>query len=178
MPYKQCSSTWDMQKHPAGYANLKNIYCLYKLFRPRGTPYKQKLALTSPTSVGRSVGIVCSRTQAIQFSFFNVILYLIYFFVVNYRLCIIWIIHQQLWGYKVEENYIWGYAIKKGWIPLLIRHQKLRQLFAPRCAVPHPDLRLILPENKIYHEFHILHGYFRALSYVVDSKPCFLRSFC
>jgi hypothetical protein len=33
-------------------------------------PYPQKLALTSPTSSGRSVGIVCSRTQALEFSFF------------------------------------------------------------------------------------------------------------
>jgi hypothetical protein len=31
---------------------------------PRGTLYPQKLALTSPTSSGRSVGIVRSRTQA------------------------------------------------------------------------------------------------------------------
>jgi hypothetical protein len=30
-------------------------------------PYPQKLALTSPTSVERSVGIVCSRTQATEF---------------------------------------------------------------------------------------------------------------
>jgi hypothetical protein len=31
--------------------------------------YQQKLALTSPTSGGRSVGIVCSRTQATEFVF-------------------------------------------------------------------------------------------------------------
>jgi hypothetical protein len=29
---------------------------------------EQNLALTSPTSGGRSVGIVCSRTQATEFS--------------------------------------------------------------------------------------------------------------
>jgi hypothetical protein len=33
---------------------------------PRGTLYPQKLALTSPTSGGRSVGIVHSRTQAME----------------------------------------------------------------------------------------------------------------
>jgi hypothetical protein len=32
--------------------------------------YPQKLALTSPTSGGRSVGIVRSRTQDMEFSFF------------------------------------------------------------------------------------------------------------
>jgi hypothetical protein len=37
---------------------------------PRGILYLQKLALTSPTSGGRSVGIVRSRTQATEFSFF------------------------------------------------------------------------------------------------------------
>jgi hypothetical protein len=36
---------------------------------PRGTLYPQKLALTSPTSGGRVVGIVRSRTQATEFSF-------------------------------------------------------------------------------------------------------------
>jgi hypothetical protein len=36
---------------------------------PRGTLYAQKLALTSLTSVGRSVDIVLSRTQATEFSF-------------------------------------------------------------------------------------------------------------
>jgi hypothetical protein len=38
---------------------------------PRGTLYPQKLSLTSPTSGGRSVGILRSRTQAMEFSFFN-----------------------------------------------------------------------------------------------------------
>jgi hypothetical protein len=37
---------------------------------PRGTIYSQKLALTSPTSGGRSVGIVRSRTHATKFFFF------------------------------------------------------------------------------------------------------------
>jgi hypothetical protein len=36
---------------------------------PRGTLYPQKLALTSPKSGGRSVGIVRSRNQATEFSF-------------------------------------------------------------------------------------------------------------
>jgi hypothetical protein len=35
---------------------------------PRGTLYPQKLALTSPTSGGRSVGTVRSWTQAMEFS--------------------------------------------------------------------------------------------------------------
>jgi hypothetical protein len=38
------------------------------LDRPRGTLYPQKLAITSPTSGGRSVGIVRSRTQTMEFS--------------------------------------------------------------------------------------------------------------
>jgi hypothetical protein len=37
---------------------------------PRDTLYPQKLALTSPTSGGRSVGIVRLRTKATEFSFF------------------------------------------------------------------------------------------------------------
>jgi hypothetical protein len=38
---------------------------------PRHTLYPQKLALTSPTSGGRSGGIVCLRTKATDFNFFN-----------------------------------------------------------------------------------------------------------
>jgi hypothetical protein len=36
--------------------------------RPRGTLFPHKLAITSPTSGGRSVGIVRSRTQTMEFS--------------------------------------------------------------------------------------------------------------
>jgi hypothetical protein len=36
---------------------------------PRGTFYTKNLALTSLTSGGRSIGIVCSWTQATEFSF-------------------------------------------------------------------------------------------------------------
>jgi hypothetical protein len=36
---------------------------------PRGTLYPQNVALTSPTSGGRSVGIVRSRTQPTEFGF-------------------------------------------------------------------------------------------------------------
>jgi hypothetical protein len=38
---------------------------------PRGTIYPPKLSLSSPTSSGRSVGIVCSQTQATEFSFMS-----------------------------------------------------------------------------------------------------------
>jgi hypothetical protein len=38
---------------------------------PRGILYPQKLALTSPANGGRSVGVVCSRTQATEFSLFS-----------------------------------------------------------------------------------------------------------
>jgi hypothetical protein len=38
---------------------------------PRGTLYPQKLAITSPTSGGRSVGIVRSRTQTMEFFLFR-----------------------------------------------------------------------------------------------------------
>jgi hypothetical protein len=46
--------------------------------RPRGTLYKQKLALTSPTSGGCFVGIVRSRTQTTEFRFFSSLLILIF----------------------------------------------------------------------------------------------------
>jgi hypothetical protein len=39
--------------------------------REYGTLYPQKLAITSPTSGGRLVGIDRSRTQTMEFSFFR-----------------------------------------------------------------------------------------------------------
>jgi hypothetical protein len=44
---------------------------------PRDTLYLQTLALTSPTSYGHSVGIVRSRTQAIEFSLFKMFLFVL-----------------------------------------------------------------------------------------------------
>jgi hypothetical protein len=41
---------------------------------PRDTFYPQKLTLTSPTSSGRSVGIVHSQTKATEFSFLFVLI--------------------------------------------------------------------------------------------------------
>jgi hypothetical protein len=43
---------------------------------PRGTLYPQKLALTSPTRGGPSAGIVRSRTQTTEFSFFSIYIYI------------------------------------------------------------------------------------------------------
>jgi hypothetical protein len=37
---------------------------------------------------------------------------------VDYRLCITWILHQQLWGYKVDQKLRPGVRGKKRWIPL------------------------------------------------------------
>jgi hypothetical protein len=39
----------------------------------RGTLHPQKLALTSPTSSCRSVGLICSQTQTTEFSFICII---------------------------------------------------------------------------------------------------------
>jgi hypothetical protein len=51
-------------------------YCCGDLLRwPHDTLYPQKLALTSPTSGGLSVGIVCLRTKATEFFFCIVIIY-------------------------------------------------------------------------------------------------------
>jgi hypothetical protein len=43
-------------------------YVCALLCRPRGTLYPQQLPITSPTRGGRSVGIVRSRTQTMEFS--------------------------------------------------------------------------------------------------------------
>jgi hypothetical protein len=45
---------------------------------PRGTLYSQKLAITSPTSGGRSVGIGHSRTKATELLLLLLLLYYYY----------------------------------------------------------------------------------------------------
>jgi hypothetical protein len=47
---------------------------------PRNTLYQQRLALTSPTSGGRSVGIVRLRITATEFSFFRKVKTYMYLF--------------------------------------------------------------------------------------------------
>jgi hypothetical protein len=48
---------------------VNEITKLYNFWLPRGTLYPQKLAITSPTSGGRSVGIVRTRAQTMEFFF-------------------------------------------------------------------------------------------------------------
>jgi hypothetical protein len=50
---------------------------------PRDTLYPQKLALTSPTSGGRSVCIVCLRTKTTEFVFLFCCFFMREFFVTN-----------------------------------------------------------------------------------------------
>jgi hypothetical protein len=54
---------------PLRYQVPPNAYNYTVIIWPRGTLYPQKLALTSPTSGGRSVGILRSLTQATEFVF-------------------------------------------------------------------------------------------------------------
>jgi hypothetical protein len=73
---------------------------------PRDTLYPQKLAGTSPTNGGRSVGILCSRTQATEFSPYNSVSHLSFF--------------KVSWGWDENEStwYIGHYlvyCISPGW---------------------------------------------------------------
>jgi hypothetical protein len=59
-----------LERKSSGSCLLSREYCRRDPSRwPRSTLYPQKLALTSSTSDGRSVGIVRTRTQATEFSF-------------------------------------------------------------------------------------------------------------
>jgi hypothetical protein len=78
-----------------------------------------KLVPTFPDRGGSHVVIVTETEIYIYIYIYNIYIYTIYIYIdVDYWLCIIWIIRQQLWGYKVEEKLHLGYAIKKGSIPL------------------------------------------------------------
>jgi hypothetical protein len=69
-PLSLLSTTEELLERSSG-SGLENVD--YNLKDPsrwqRGTTYLQKLAVTWPTSGGRSVGIVRSRTQATEFGF-------------------------------------------------------------------------------------------------------------
>jgi hypothetical protein len=76
--HHQTRNSLKIKEKDLGYFNsvLKKLtdlesreYCLRDPSRwPRGTLSTQNLVLTSPTSSGRSVGIVLSRTQAMESS--------------------------------------------------------------------------------------------------------------
>jgi hypothetical protein len=58
-----------LERESSGSGPENREYCRRDPSRwPRGTLYPQKLVLSSPTSGGRSVGIVRSRTHAMEFS--------------------------------------------------------------------------------------------------------------
>jgi hypothetical protein len=71
-----CVLTRKMHRHLNCHFHYKyttvklDLVCLFTiktLFMEHATPfYPQKLALTSPTSSGRSIGIVCSRTKSTE----------------------------------------------------------------------------------------------------------------
>jgi hypothetical protein len=70
---------------------------------PRDTLYPQKLSLTSPTSGGRSVGIVFLRTKATEFTFYQstdimvTLQWLSFLKYLNYSfICILGICHSKL----------------------------------------------------------------------------------
>jgi hypothetical protein len=69
---------------------------------PRDTLYQQKLALTSPTRGGRSVGIVRLRTKTTEFVL-NV-LYCICFVKVRYT------VHTHYYYYHLLLNYDWDFC--------------------------------------------------------------------
>jgi hypothetical protein len=68
-PFSLVSTTEELLERKSSGSGLENReYGRREPSRwPRDTLYPQKLALTSPTRGGRSVGIVCSRTQAREF---------------------------------------------------------------------------------------------------------------
>jgi hypothetical protein len=70
-PLSLVSTTEELLEIKSNGSGLEiREYCCKDPSRwPRGTLYPQKLALTSPTSGCRSVGVVHSRTQATEFSF-------------------------------------------------------------------------------------------------------------
>jgi hypothetical protein len=69
VPLSLVSTTEELLGRKSSGSGLENQeYGRRKPSRwPRGTLYPQKLAATSPTSGGHSVGIVRSRTQATEF---------------------------------------------------------------------------------------------------------------
>jgi hypothetical protein len=70
-PLGLVSTTEELLGRNSSGSGLENIEygCRDPSLLPRGTLYPQKLALTSSTSGGRSVGTVRSRTQTTEFVF-------------------------------------------------------------------------------------------------------------
>jgi hypothetical protein len=71
-PLSLVSTIEELLERKSGYGLENRDYGRRDASRwPRDTLYLQELALSSQTSGGRSVGIVRSRTQATEFSFFS-----------------------------------------------------------------------------------------------------------
>jgi hypothetical protein len=68
-PFSLVSTTEELLGRKSSHSSLESqeYGCRVPWRWPRGTFYPRKLELTSPTSGGRSVGIVRLRTQATEF---------------------------------------------------------------------------------------------------------------
>jgi hypothetical protein len=71
VPLSLVSTTEELfgRKSSGSGIEIREYRCRDSSRWPHGTLFPQKLAITSPTSGGRSVGIVHSQTQATEFSF-------------------------------------------------------------------------------------------------------------
>jgi hypothetical protein len=73
---------WRATSKSSGSCLVNREYCRSDQSRwPRGTLSPQKLVLASPTNGGRSVGIVRSRTQTMEFSLVLVTNFITWFFI-------------------------------------------------------------------------------------------------
>jgi hypothetical protein len=73
VPLGIVSATEELLGRKSSGSSLENLVCGLRdlLCRPHNTLYPKKLALTSPTSGGCSVGIVRSWTKGHSFFFFK-----------------------------------------------------------------------------------------------------------
>ena len=67
--------------------------------------YPQKLALTSPTGGGRSVGIVRSRTKTTEFNHYSVLYVLCIVVVINNIKNLVFVMKMQLTFLKYKMSY-------------------------------------------------------------------------
>jgi hypothetical protein len=147
---------------------------------PHDTHYLQELILTSPPSGGHSVGIVRSRTKATELLVTLVWTYLL-ILVVDYRLLINWIIHQQLSGYKVEEIYIWETRTKVVVYHCIKQPTSTTGRSRPRakCFTPINLLQAVLHTNEMSYQatnltlFLLL--FFRRPLTLAGIKPIFIQ---
>jgi hypothetical protein len=98
----QWYSTWGTRRHLRRYVRLKNYIYIYILFHAKHWIIRARFRVSHRSAGSTDIRFGSAISLSLSLSP-----------LCSYSVCIIWIIHWQLWGYKIEEKLYLGVCEQK-----------------------------------------------------------------